>query len=304
MFRDLDLKDLKEHNAIHAFLTLRPPLIRWFLLLRRKRKQMSIPKIIHYCWFGGGEKNQLITDCMATWEHILPDYEIRCWSEKDIAPLADNRYLRQALEAGQWAFVSDVVRLYALYRDGGIYLDTDVEVLRPFDDFLNLDFFIGSEKNDKFESIGTAVIGAAKGCPIIKDMLHEYDNIGFVKDNGLFDQTTNTVRLVDVLLKHGAPSVYTTDQIIPLGPRANIYPVSYFCQRSPQGYCVHHFNFSWRPAYKRKNKWHFCFGGRRYTLAKMTIRHPEAEVPIPNNEEIIFNWQYLPTRSLTLKKKK
>ena len=134
-----------------------------------------IPKIIHYCWFGGSPKNEKIRFCMESWKKVLPDYEIREWSEKDLFRFSDNRYVRQAYEAKKWAFVSDVFRLFALYKEGGIYLDTDVEVRKTFSPLLEGDFFIGSEKHGRFESIGTAVIGAAAGNGIIKDMLSVYE---------------------------------------------------------------------------------------------------------------------------------
>lgn len=131
-----------------------------------------IPKIIHYCWFGGSPKNEKIRFCMESWKKVLPDYEIREWSEKDLFRFSDNRYVRQAYEAKKWAFVSDVFRLFALYKEGGIYLDTDVEVRKTFSPLLEGDFFIGSEKHGRFESIGTAVIGAAAG----NERIIEIDN--------------------------------------------------------------------------------------------------------------------------------
>ena len=104
-------------------------------------------------------------------EKVLPDYEIREWSEKDLFRFSDNRYVRQAYEAKKWAFVSDVFRLFALYKEGGIYLDTDVEVRKTFSPLLEGDFFIGSEKHGRFESIGTAGLGALGGVGGIKGMV-------------------------------------------------------------------------------------------------------------------------------------
>ena len=130
-----------------------------------------IPKIVHYCWFGNNEKSETIKAYINTWKDVLKDYEFREWSEKDLDKLSDNIYVKEAYNAKKWAFVSDVFRLYALYTEGGIYLDTDVEVKKSFDDLLNLDFFIGSEKGKKSFNLGTAVIGASKNNQIIKDML-------------------------------------------------------------------------------------------------------------------------------------
>ena len=162
-----------------------------------------IPKIIHYCWFGGSPKNEKIRFCMESWKKVLPDYEIREWSEKDLFRFSDNRYVRQAYEAKKWAFVSDVFRLFALYKEGGIYLDTDVEVRKTFSPLLEGDFFIGSEKHGRFESIGTAVIGAAAGNWGIKDMLFFFVNICFFpqKKNSGFEAQQG--RVVTVLQKKG-----------------------------------------------------------------------------------------------------
>ena len=238
------------------------------------------------------------------WKKILPNYQIREWTEKDIGALQKNVYLQQALAAEKWAFVSDVVRLYALYTEGGIYLDTDVEVLRSFDDFRNHEFFIGAEKNGNFESIGTAVIGAAPKNPIIKSMLDTYKTATFIRDDGMYDYTPNTVRLVDILLKHGAPKVYTNDKVILINDNSKIYPVSYFCQRSPHSYCVHHFNFSWKPEWKRKDKWSFKFLGNRYTFSKITFHKPNVTIRVPNNETEVFRLKYHTSRMLVIFKNK
>ena len=95
-----------------------------------------IPKVIHYCWFGNNEKSDKIKFCINTWKKILPDYKFRKWSEKDLDKLGNNIYIKQAYSAKKYAFVSDVFRLYALYTEGGIYLDTDVEVRKSFNQFL------------------------------------------------------------------------------------------------------------------------------------------------------------------------
>lgn len=99
-----------------------------------------IPKIIHYCWFGNGNKSALIQECMKTWKSVLFDYEIREWSEKDLYLFQENRYVQQAYKAKKWAFVADVFRLYAVKTFGGIYLDTDVEVRKSFNDFCSIVF--------------------------------------------------------------------------------------------------------------------------------------------------------------------
>ena len=93
---------------------------------------MSIPKVIHYCWFGKGKMPKLAEKCIESWKTYCPDYKIVCWTEENF-DIQENRYAREAYEAGKWAFVSDYARLKVLYEEGGVYLDTDVELLKPLD---------------------------------------------------------------------------------------------------------------------------------------------------------------------------
>lgn len=213
-----------------------------------------IPKKIHYCWFGGGEKSDLLKKCMVTWQQKLPNYELREWSEKDLAIFKDNRYVQQAYEQKKWAFVSDVFRLYALYSEGGIYLDTDVEIRKNFDDLLDLDFFIGSEQHCSSKTIGTAVIGAAQHNPIIKSMLDVYNDLDFVRADGSLDTMANTVRLVPVLKDYGVKNVYLLEDTVEISPKEKVFPITYFCVDNPKSYAIHHFAESWFDPWKVKMK--------------------------------------------------
>ncbi len=121
-----------------------------------------IPKIIHYCWFGRGQKSEKIKACIASWKKYLPDYEIVEWNE-DNFDLSSNLYVKQAYDSKKWAFVSDYVRLYALYHFGGIYMDTDVEVLKSLDEFLDAPSFTGFKTKD---SPITAVLAQKKKIPL------------------------------------------------------------------------------------------------------------------------------------------
>lgn len=261
-----------------------------------------IPKIIHYCWFGNGNKSALIQECMKTWKSVLFDYEIREWSEKDLYLFQENRYVQQAYKAKKWAFVADVFRLYAVKTFGGIYLDTDVEVRKSFNDFLQHSFFIGSEKNGKFESIGTAVIGAEKENPIISDMLCLYDEISFFKQNGLYDITPNTIRLVSVLKNYGVQNVYSDQDVIKIGGRATIYPINYFCIDSAESYAVHHFEASWIDDYKFKIKFSFVWGkNKRLVLYRFTKNKRSSIFHYPKNMiKKIFEIDYMRKRKLLL----
>ena len=149
-----------------------------------------IEKKIHYIWLGGKQKSKLTEICINSWKRVLPDYEIIEWNENnlEIEELCkENRFFKKCYELKLWAFVSDYVRLYVLYKYGGIYLDTDVEVLKSYNPLLNDKVFMGYEVND---FVGTAVIGAEKNNPIIKRLLEFYDdeiwNVDFINNPIIF----------------------------------------------------------------------------------------------------------------------
>ena len=149
-----------------------------------------IPKKIHYCWFGRGEKNPLIQHCMDSWKRVLPDYEIVEWNE-DTFDVSSILWTKQAYEAKKWAFVSDYVRLYALFSQGGIYFDTDVEVLKPLDQLLDTELLLGFESNDM---LTTAVIGSVARDPLIGSIIAAYQEKQFIKQDGTYDTIPNRLR--------------------------------------------------------------------------------------------------------------
>lgn len=132
-----------------------------------------IPKVIHYCWFGRGKKPSVVEKCLATWNPIMPDYEIKLWNE-DNFPIEQYPFAKEALEKKKWAFIADVCRLHALYYEGGIYLDTDIEIIKPFDKFLNDDLFTGYES---LNLIAMGSIGAKPHHPWIGKMLSWYSGV-------------------------------------------------------------------------------------------------------------------------------
>ena len=142
-----------------------------------------IPKIIHLCWLSGDPYPPKIAKCLKSWEKYLSDYEIILWDTKRF-DLNSSVWVRQAFEKKKYAFAADYIRFYALYNFGGIYLDSDVEVLRDFDDLLDLPYFIGAEKSQTPEA---AIIGAEKGCDWIKQCLDYYQGRSFVKEDGTLD---------------------------------------------------------------------------------------------------------------------
>ena len=137
-----------------------------------------IPKIIHYCWFGGKPLPKSARKCIASWKKYLPDYEIHEWNEDNfdvnIIP-----YTREAYRYGKYAFVSDYVRYLALYQEGGVYFDTDVEIIRPIDDIINKGAFLGIEKDGELISVAPGLgMGAYAGMEFYRDMIKFYSDWG------------------------------------------------------------------------------------------------------------------------------
>ena len=153
---------------------------------------MSIPKVIHYCWFGKGEMPKLAKKCIKSWKKYCPDYEIICHNE-DNFDCFQNRYMSEAYQAKKWAFVSDYARLKIIYDNGGIYLDTDVEIIKPIDDLLRNKGFMGfDEKGIVATGLG---FGAEKGNEIIGEFLKDYNN--YIKENpGLKDMLDKSFKKV------------------------------------------------------------------------------------------------------------
>lgn len=198
---------------------------------------MSIPKVIHYCWFGDDRKKKEIEKYINTWKNVLNDYEIIEWNEKN-TDFTNNSFAKSNFEKGKYAFVSDYVRLKVLYEYGGIYLDTDIEVKKKFDDMLNNEIFIGF----MFDcNVGTAVIGAEENNKIINELLSIYDDLGEtnIPNNDLFTQ----------FLLDNYKDFRLNGQMQLLESGLKIYPKEYFerpTYNSKMGYSVHHYNGSWR----------------------------------------------------------
>ena len=139
-------------------------------------------KKIHYCWFGGAEKSPTIKKCIDSWKRFFPDWEIIEWNESNF-DVNCNLYVRQAYEAKKWAFVSDYARFYVLEKFGGLYFDTDVEVIRPFNNILEDEAFVGFE-NDKFVNPGQVLYSKNPDNPLIKQTVVWYNNARFLDENG------------------------------------------------------------------------------------------------------------------------
>jgi hypothetical protein len=187
---------------------------------------------------------------MQSWEKHLQGYKFIEWNEENF-DLNQNLYVKQAYEAGKYAFVSDYARLHALYTHGGIYLDTDVEVLRSLDRFLVHDAFSGFE-DDRFLQSGT--MGAVKGHPWIKELMDYYEGRSFLRDDGTPDQTTNTAVMTEICSRKG---LVLNGQYQVLSNGVVFYPRTYFSPYdyvnggnyiTEESYTIHHFAKSWLPA--------------------------------------------------------
>ena len=207
--------------------------------------EKTIPRIVHYCWFGGKEKSDAVIRCMDSWKKWLPDYQFMEWNETNFRIETSGDYVREAYVHQKWAFVSDYVRLHALKTYGGIYLDTDVEVFRSFDALLKNEAFFGFESKDY---LTTAVMACSKGSQIIESFIGEYENRHFVLEDGTLDtETTNVVVLTGMLKTRGL--VLNGKEQTVCGAR--IYPQKYF---SPNNFC----NIFGK--YKKENyAYHHCY---------------------------------------------
>ena len=147
-----------------------------------------IPKIIHYTWFSGEEMPQMIKDCLSSWKRWLPDYDFRLWDMEAIADI-DSQFLKETLLMKKWAFAADYVRLYALYHEGGIYLDSDVIVFKSFNDLLDNHVFIGKEQSLHItpvecqwaQFLSSHCMGAEPQSDFIKDCLRYYEDRRFIQ---------------------------------------------------------------------------------------------------------------------------
>lgn len=213
----------------------------------------QIPRIIHYCWFGRGEKPKKIRKCMKSWEKRLDDYRFMEWNEENF-DIGLTRYVKEAYEARKFAFVSDYVRLHALYHFGGVYLDTDVEVVKSLDPLHAHEAFSGFE-DERFLQSGT--MGAKPGHPWIKKLLDDYESRLFVQPDGTYDMTTNTAVISRICKEDGLVldgQHQTLSNGVVFYPRQYFSPYDYINGGSfltDDSYTIHHFAQSWLPAHVR-----------------------------------------------------
>lgn len=211
-----------------------------------------IPKIIHYCWLSNDPFPESIKYCINSWKKILPDYELMLWNFNRF-PKGKSKWVDEAFAAKKYAFAADYIRLYALYNFGGIYLDSDVEVVRPFDSLLHLPYFIGKESTPS--GIEAATLGFEKGHPLLKKILDRYEGRSFYKEDGSIDnQPLPYIIRENIEDTYNYHSIESLDDFKLDDKTINIFPVDWFSPKSwdtkeismtTNTYSIHHFEGSW-----------------------------------------------------------
>ena len=238
-----DMESKKNILNIIRFLNIYP----YVTVESLDEKQEKIPKVIHYVWMGGKPKPKAIRKCMKTWKKRLKDYEFIEWNEKNF-DINSHPFVQAAYAAKKWAFVSDYVRAYVIYKYGGIYFDTDVFAIRNIDKVLNNDAFVGYEHPDyPF----TAVFGAKKGHPLIKDMLDYYDSLDSYSFNF---KDNNTISVSNLLIKKYKCKKGNIEQM--LKDNIKVYKEGILCNPSNESLTVHVFLGSWLDNSKFKARLH------------------------------------------------
>jgi uncharacterized protein (DUF1919 family) len=258
-------------------------------LLRIIKSQYTmIPKIIHFCWLSEDAFPEKIQMCIDSWKRVLPEYEIVHWNFKRF-PRGTSKWVDQAFDSHKYAFAADYIRLYALYHYGGIYLDSDVEVLKSFDDLLDLPYFMGKEPTPS--GIEAAVLGVEKGNSLIKDMLDSYEGKNFILSPGKYD-----IRPIPFKFRACIESQYSYNPIenkcdfIYDESIINVFPVDFFSPKdcntleihvTERTYCIHHFSGSWlKPTFKES--WSSWTGIVKKRILK-TLNHKKNVLLLSNS---------------------
>ncbi|MDE6946188.1 MAG: hypothetical protein K2P14_03275 [Anaeroplasmataceae bacterium] len=215
-----------------------------------------IPKIIHYCWFGRKQKSELVKMCINSWRTFCPEYKILEWNE-DNFDLTFNCFIQEAYAAEKWAFVTDFVRLHVLYEYGGIYMDTDTELIKNLDLFLQDNAFIGYETA---KTISTSLIGAMKGNVWIRHCMSYYEERHFFLSDGHINDITNVeIITAEITVFYNI----NLDGKLRHLEDITLYPKRFFCPKNalsgridimPDTYAIHHFDGSWLSSEEKEKK--------------------------------------------------
>ncbi len=210
-----------------------------------------IPKKIHYFWFGGNPLPEAVQACMRSWETFLPDYEIVRWDESNF-DVNSCDYAKEAYEAKKWAFVSDYARFKVLHEEGGLYFDTDVEIVKPMDDIIARGSFMAREDREcRTPRVAPGLcMGTEPGMEIYQKMLDIYHSTHFINQDGSLNQRTVVSYVSEILIEHGLKGDYEIQTVLD----TVIYPWDYFCPQdgrtlkmeiTPNTHAIHHFAATW-----------------------------------------------------------
>lgn len=219
-----------------------------------KSKLQQIPRKIHYCWFGGKEKPESVEKCISSWQRYCPDYEIIEWNEKNV-DIQNSDFMKVAYENKKWAFVSDYARYKILFENGGIYLDTDVEIIKNLDDLLDNKAYMGFESN---EYVNTGLgFGSIREHPLLGEIINFYNQMDLKKHLKNIEKITTPIIVTNILNKRG---LMANGEYQDLGD-IKIYPTDYFSPKSPytrlinitqNTYSIHQFDATWVNEEERK----------------------------------------------------
>lgn len=221
---------------------------------------MAIPKVIHYCWFGENEKPYSVEKCIKSWRKVCPDYQIIEWNEKNLDISAFPQFVQDAYRAKKWAFVTDFVRLYIVYQYGGIYLDTDVELIKRLDALLSYVAYFGFEEG-MYINTGLG-FGAEKGLEILEELMESYRTISFPENDCEIKEVSCPKLNTRVFLQHG---LIVNDQRQVLDGNILILPSVYLCpleystrilKKTQETYSIHWFRGSWNTLEEKKKYRH------------------------------------------------
>lgn len=223
---------------------------------------MAIPKILHYCWFGTGDMGKIEKKCLKTWQKYLSDFEWKKWDESNF-DITVNEYVKQAYEAKRYMYVSDYARLLALYEHGGLYLDTDCLIKKPFAPLMEqTGGFTGFGCDN--QELAAHLLAFEPKHPFIKECLDSYETDKFVKEDGSYDCTSINIRMTKLLEKHGFKSSGEPQEVYGV----KVYAMTYFCPWSldlnvakdcvsKDTYCIH----VWKSKeFKRERRWYMKLG--------------------------------------------
>lgn len=201
-----------------------------------------IPRTIHYCWFGEAQLPDLALKCIESWKKYCPDYQIILWNEKNL-DINCNEYVREAYKAKKWSLVADFFRLKIIYDFGGVYLDTDVELIKPLDDLLNNYAYMGIESSG-FVNTGSG-FGSERNHPLLKELIEEFEQAKFYEEKpAIFSIMKSVMKSHGYIVSNRVQLVYNT----------TIYPMDYFApinlttrklKITDNTYSIHHYLGSW-----------------------------------------------------------